>query len=471
MNFAELRFWEYLFIGLTAILGLRILCTRIPGWTLEVFDKVALLSLGLFLLLCVSWLTVVIFLVVAITTYVGLAWILKHHARHAFRYLLALIPLQLAPLFYYKYADFVANRLLGFDVDVFRHLMIPVGISFYTFQKVAFVIDTLLLEQPLPRFLDYLNFAGFFPQIVAGPIERKESLLPQMEKFRFLWRAEGINEGATWIVVGLFFKCCLADNLAKYFDGSSVTNPYLIWKANLIFGLRIYYDFAGYSLVALGLARCLGVRLTLNFRSPYCSTNITDFWRRWHISLTQWFRDYVYMPLSFASRGTGRVPWWAFNIIVMFVISGIWHGAGWNFILWGAFHGSFLIVNRLTDKLRLPHFVAWALTLLACFFAWLSFYEVRTGIMLQKFHVLLTPSAYHLGALRDALNCLAPGDTIVLGGFLALAGLTLMAEWLSVARKHEEYYYLRRPWVLGTLVVLSVLFAPGTNNAFIYFAF
>jgi D-alanyl-lipoteichoic acid acyltransferase DltB (MBOAT superfamily) len=405
-------------------------------------------------------------LVVAITTYVGLAWILKYHARHAFKYLLVLIPLQVLPLVYYKYADFVANRVLGFDVDAFRNLVIPVGISFYTFQKVAFVLDTLVLKSPLPRFLDYLNFAGFFPQIVAGPIERKANLLPQMEKFRFRWLPERIDEGVAWIVVGLFFKCCLADNLAGYFNGSSSSNPFLIWEANLIFGLRIYYDFAGYSLVALGLARCLGIHLTMNFRSPYCSTSVTEFWRRWHVTLSSWFRDYVYIPM-----GGGRTAWWPVNVAVVFVVSGAWHGAGWNFILWGALHGLFLIVNRLASKLHVPRLLAWGLTMFGSFYAWLSFYEPRTDILLKKSTVLLMPSTYSVAALREATQGLASGNGIALGGFLLLAALTLAAEWLSVLHKNEEYYYLRRSGVLMVLVCLTLLLAPGKTNAFIYFAF
>lgn len=466
MNFADLRFWGYLLAGLAVVAATRFLVVRWLRLDVQVFDKVALLSLGLFLLLSVSWLTFVIFLVVAITTYAGLSWILKYHARHAFKYLAVLIPLQLLPLLHYKYADFVVNRVLHFEVALIRDVMIPVGISFYTFQKVAFVIDTLALKQPLPRFLDYMNFAGFFPQIVAGPIERKANLLPQMEQFRFRWQPEGINEGAGWIVVGLFFKCCLADNLATYFNGAPATNPYLIWLANLVFGLRIYYDFAGYSLVAVGLARCLGIQLTLNFMSPYCSTSIVEFWRRWHITLSQWFRDYLYVPL-----GGGRVRWWMANVALVFVVSGVWHGAGWNFVLWGALHGAFLIVNRLTGRLTLPRALAWGLTMLASFFAWLGFYELRTDVLLAKMKVLLTPTAYRPAAWHEALQSWSPSHAFVFLCLLSLTLLTLTVEWLSVMRKNDTYHYLRRPWALVVLVVLSVLLSPGKENAFIYFAF
>jgi D-alanyl-lipoteichoic acid acyltransferase DltB (MBOAT superfamily) len=378
-----------------------------------------------------------------------------------------LIPLQLLPLAYYKYANFVANQVLGLDVLSLRNLLIPVGISFYTFQKVAFVVDTLAFQQPLPRFLDYMNFAGFFPQIVAGPIERRSNLLPQMEAFRFRWSPHDINVGTGWIVVGLFFKLCLADNLADFFDGASQTNAYLIWMANLIFGLRIYYDFAGYSLIALGLGRCLGVKLTLNFLSPYCSASIVEFWRRWHVTLCQWFRDYLYIPL-----GGGRVAWWSFNVALVFVVSGIWHGAGWNFMLWGGIHGTGLILNRLLGpKLKLPAPVGWSLTMATSFGAWLAFYETRTDALFAKVKALLTPSAYNAGALHDAVQSWSNAGSFVMVCFLALSGTVLLVEWLCVRKNHQPYRLLFQPAVLVVLIILTVILAPGKNNGFIYFAF
>jgi alginate O-acetyltransferase complex protein AlgI len=467
MNFAEARFWGLLFVGLVIIALLRFLLRYTPGLKRDVFDKLALFSLGLFLLLCVSRVTFIIFLVVAIGSYAGLQWVLQHEESKQRRYLYILIPLQLLPLAYYKYANFAVNQVLGLDVPILHNLLIPVGISFYSFQKVAFVVDTLVFKQPLPRFLDYLNFAGFFPQIVAGPIERRRDLLPQMEQFRFCWSAQNINEGASWIALGLFFKLCLADNFAGYFHSAAASNAYLIWMNNLIFGLRIYYDFAGYSLVAVGLGCCMGVKLTLNFRSPYCATSMTEFWRRWHITLSQWFRDYLYIPL-----GGGRVRWWAFNIALVFVISGIWHGAGWNFVLWGAIHGAALIINRLLGaKLNLPAFPSWLLTMLTSFCAWLGFYETRTGVLALKFKTLFTPSAYGHAAWQEAAAQYASPDGFVLACFLALTGVVLLLEWLSIARHDTPYYFLRRQAVAVILIILTVLLAPEKSNGFIYFAF
>ncbi len=466
MNFAQIHFWLLLFEFLALIVAGRLLLALLcPEW-LPLADKVSLLAMGLTLLYCVSWVTFTVFLVVALGSYAGLNWILRYHSRHAFRYVPLLIFLQLAPLCYYKYADFVINGVFGERFDTLRDLIIPVGISFYTFQKIAFVIDTLVTHEPLPRFLDYLNFAGFFPQIVAGPIERRHELLPQMESFRWRWLAKDIDEGARWIFLGLFFKLCLADNLAVYVDLTSTTNPYSIWLSNLLFGLRIYYDFAGYSLIALGLARALGLRLTLNFASPYASTSYAEFWRRWHITLSQWFRDYLYIPL-----GGSRTSFWAANVMVVFMVSGIWHGAGWNFLLWGFLHGLFLVLNRLMPKVAWPNFLKWLVTMLGVFFAWLCFYELRPHELLAKIATLLSPHTYLGPAFTASLQVWHSASGVVMFCFLVLSGVTLTLEWLSVRRRGEAYFYLRRPAVLVVLVILTVLLAPGENNGFIYFAF
>jgi D-alanyl-lipoteichoic acid acyltransferase DltB (MBOAT superfamily) len=467
MNFVEIRFWVMLVAGLAAIWLARVLLGSFLKSREALFDRASLFALGLFLLACVSTTTVVIFLVVTLGSYGALTWLTRHPRRDPRPALLILIPLQLLPLLYYKYAHFVLNDVFAFRWDTLRDLVIPVGISFYTFQIVGFVVDTLAFRKPLPRFLDFMNFAGFFPQIVAGPIERRADLLPQAEAFRFRWNAADLNEGATWVVLGLFFKLCLADNAALYFHGQSPDNPFLVWLDNLLFGLRIYYDFAGYSLVAIGLGRCLGVRLTLNFLSPYCSTSITEFWRRWHITLSQWFRDYVYVPL-----GGSRTPRWWINIAIVFVVSGIWHGAGWNFVAWGALHGGFLIANRLLGpRVPLPRPAAWGVTFIAAMFAWLCFYETRNEIMFAKLATLLSPGEYTLAALREALSYRPPADLFVLGCFLVLTIGVMTMEWLSILKRDQPFALLRSPVALVVLVLLMVWLSPGKNNAFIYFAF
>ncbi|HOB99158.1 MAG TPA: MBOAT family O-acyltransferase [Verrucomicrobiota bacterium] len=467
MNFADSRFWILLVSGLAVIALLRIPAGAWLGSRVALFDRLALIALGLWLLVAVSWVTCLIFLIVAVFSYCAMCYLVRRGGRHSRLLLVLFVPLQLLPLLYFKYADFILNDTLGGSFDTLRGLIIPAGISFYTFQMMSFVIDTLAFGRPLPRVLDFLNFAGFFPQVVAGPIERREDLLPQMEQFKFRWSTADLNAGAAWVAVGMFFKCCLADNAAIYVDRTSVSNPFSIWLANLMFGLRIYYDFAGYSLVAVGFGRCLGIRLTLNFLSPYCSTSIREFWHRWHVTLSGWFRTYVYLPL-----GGGRTRWWMLNVAVVFVVSGLWHGAGWGFLLWGAFHGIALIVNRaLGGAIRLPRFVAWVVTLVAVLFGWVFFYETRTPDLLAKLGTLCNPMAYTAAAVRETLTSMSGGHLFALTSLLLLVAIVWAIEWLSVARRDDPYCYLRHPVAAVMLVVLTVLLAPGNDNAFIYFAF
>lgn len=466
MNFAELRAWELLGGGLAVILLLRAIFFSGPRTDSARYDKVSLALLGALLLAAVDWLTLLIFLTVAAITYAGVAWFRHHPPRRCGWFLGCLIPLQLLPLLYFKYSHFLANEVAGADWDWLRGLVIPAGISFYSFQLVAFAVDTLIHRHPVPHWLDFLNFAGFFPQIVAGPIERRTHLLPQIERFRFRWDPGAIDDGAGWIVLGLFLKTCIADNLALYFNAEVVSNAYFLWLDNLLFGLRIYYDFAGYSLIALGLARCFSIRLTLNFASPYAAVNIGEFWRRWHITLSQWFRDYAYIPL-----GGNRVARWKRNILIVFVVSGIWHGAGWNFMLWGFLHALYLIGLRWYGKRFSPRPVSWALTMLGVFFAWLFFYETRPSMLWHKAGALLSWQGYTLSRWGEMTGYLHTPDAFVMACFVSLAGIVLGLEWISLRRRGEAYYYLRHPAVLGILIVLMVWLAPGRNNSFIYFAF
>jgi len=469
MNFAELRFWGYLIAALMLVVAIRpvaLRCVSNRDQAACLYDRTTILAIGLFLLGCVSPTTLGIFLFVCAVTYTGLFFFLRGTGAHRYAFLVALVPLQLLPLLYYKYSHFIVNDILGNDISELSQLIIPVGLSFYTFQVVGFVVDTVIRRQPLPAFLDFMNFAAFFPQIVAGPIERRESLLPQMTQFRFRWDPAAIDSGAPWIVIGLFFKVCLADNLAVHFDPRSTDNAYAIWLNNLIFGFRIYYDFAGYSFIALGIARCFGIRLTLNFASPYISTNAQDFWRRWHITLSTWFRDYVYLPL-----GGSRTKAWGLTVLVVFIVSGIWHGAGWNFILWGALWGLMLLTYHFFRKWRLPSAIGWGLTMIGAFFAWLCFYETRTGALWDKIFTVINPSSYALSNLRTAIAMMDPGNAFVLGAFLVLATVALVLEWLSLRYFNEPYAIFKKPAVLCVLVVLTVWLAPSEESDFIYFAF
>jgi D-alanyl-lipoteichoic acid acyltransferase DltB (MBOAT superfamily) len=254
-----------------------------------------------------------------------------------------------------KYLDFMIANVIGL-VGVFGYqlpdyalgIILPVGISFYTFQSVGYSLDVYNRRVEAERnFITYAQFVSFFPQLVAGPIERAAHMLPQFRKTHAL-RFENIPPGLWFIGYGLFKKMCVADALAPIVNGifanpQNYSGSYNL-LAGLAFAVQLYCDFSGYSDIACGVARIMGFDLMINFRQPYCSTSVTDLWRKWNISLTSWFRDYVYVPLG-GNRG-GEIKT-ARNIMIVWLASGLWHGAAWTYVVWGACYGFCLIIERL----------------------------------------------------------------------------------------------------------------------------
>ncbi|HTI71399.1 MAG TPA: MBOAT family O-acyltransferase [Candidatus Limnocylindria bacterium] len=254
-------------------------------------------------------------------------------------------------LFAFKYSDFVGSSLeglfglLGMKVDMpHLHWLLPVGISFYTFQSVSYTIDVYRGSMPAEKhFGIYAAYVTFFPQLVAGPINRAPHLLPQFrEEKRFT--LDNVRIGLRLALWGMFKKVCVADLLASvvntvYESPTNFPGPCLL-IATIFFAIQIYCDFSGYSDIALGVARILGFELMTNFRQPYYSSSIAEFWQRWHISLSTWFRDYLYFPLGGSRVSKFR---WCLNLMIVFLVSGLWHGANWTFIIWGALHGVYLV--------------------------------------------------------------------------------------------------------------------------------
>ncbi|MGC3966862.1 MAG: MBOAT family O-acyltransferase [Pirellulales bacterium] len=230
--------------------------------------------------------------------------------------------------------------------------MLPLGISFYTFQAVSYTVDVYRRElPPIRNYLDYMLFVTFFPQLVAGPIERAQNLIPQiLEPRRMTW--ERWCEGSTLFLIGLFKKLAVADAVApiadKVFDNVGSCSSSELLLGLYCFALQIYADFSGYSDMARGLARFLGFDLMVNFNQPYFSANITEFWRRWHISLSTWLRDYVYIPLG--GNRHGRFATYR-NLMATMLLGGFWHGASWNFVIWGGLHGLYLAVDKMLREI------------------------------------------------------------------------------------------------------------------------
>ena len=298
------------------------------------------------------------------------------------------IGINLSLLIYFKYTNFIVSELetiskATFDID---QIVLPLAISFFTFQQIAYLVDAYKKDLSY-SFIDYCLFVTFFPQLIAGPIVHHKQMLPQFEALngkRFNY--ENIIVGLCIFSIGIFKKTVLADGIAPYANivfnqaeqGESIS-LLVAWGGALAYTFQLYFDFSGYSDMAIGLARMFGIILPLNFFSPYKALNISDFWRRWHITLSSFLRDYLYIPLGGNRNGVlNRYR----NLWLTMLLGGIWHGAGWNFLIWGALHGSYLVIHQLWhntsffnifNKLPLYSTISWLITFVSVVFAWVFF--------------------------------------------------------------------------------------------------
>ncbi len=254
---------------------------------------------------------------------------------------------------YYKYANFFIDNL-NLLLDTSYHLetiILPLAISFFTFQQIAYLVDAYKGQTREYNFLHYCLFVTFFPQLIAGPIVHHKEMLPQFAKdYTYIFNHKNMAIGLTIFIIGLFKKVALADSVSVYaspvFQGAEIgltLTFFEAWTGALAYTLQLYFDFSGYSDMAIGIARMFGIKLPLNFNSPYKATNIVDFWRRWHITLSRFLRDYVYFSLGGNRKGKTRRY---INLFITMLLGGLWHGAGWTFIIWGALHGLYLCINH-----------------------------------------------------------------------------------------------------------------------------
>lgn len=273
---------------------------------------------------------------------------------------IAVLVINILFLAFFKYANFILDSVFGL-INIFGasaqpiqlNIIMPVGISFYTFQALGYLIDVYKGKIKAERnIVDYALFVSFFPQIVAGPIERGGNMLPQYKAKR-TFKYENMREGLILVLWGYFLKIVLADRLAilvdNVYDNYNSLAGTVLFIASLCYTFEIYFDFAGYSNIAIGLAKIFGFNLMDNFKSPYLSETITEFWRRWHISLSTWFRDYLYIPLGGNRKGTFRKN---INVLIVFMVSGLWHVASWTFVFWGLLHGIYQVIENITRGFR-----------------------------------------------------------------------------------------------------------------------
>jgi alginate O-acetyltransferase complex protein AlgI len=343
--------------------------------------------------------------------------------------------LNLGLLGYFKYTNFLLetfNNILGAHFGSLN-IILPLAISFHTFQQIAYLVDEYQGNAPRYSYLEYILFVLFFPQLIAGPIVHHQQLIPQFQQSRMRFDPADFSVGLTFFVFGLAKKVLIADHLSvladPVFDGALSAQPDFIssWIGVLAFGFGLYFDFSAYSDMAVGLARMFGIRLPYNFNSPYKSTSIIEFWKRWHITLSTWLRDYLYIPLGGNRKGPLRRY---ANLMITMLLGGMWHGASWNFIIWGGLHGLYLIVNHRWRSLRGIKAVAnsrysllgWGMTMIAVGFAWVFF---------------RSPTLEHAGAVLQSLTGQA--------GLVGETGKSLLA-------LPDEFYGLGR---LSQLMMLA----------------
>lgn len=395
------------------------------------------------------------------------------------------VVLILIPLFCFKYLNFFLTAVqdgmnaLGIAMQVPEfQLLLPIGISFYTFMSIGYVADVYMKKMvPEHDVLDFFLFIGFFPQIASGPIGRAPSMLPQFkEKRPFLF--DNLSAGVKMMLWGFFMKLVVGDRAGIYVDtvfGNFANhNGGSLLLATFMYTIQIYCDFAGYSLIAIGSARIMGYELMTNFRRPYFATSVTDFWRRWHISLSTWFRDYVYIPCGGSRVGEKKLYR---NIMITFLTSGLWHGAAYNFIVWGAYHGIAQVIGKMTHEKKLnvwralkinpdggfKRFVDIVLTFIIVSYGWMIFYvsDFSAAIEITKGYFLLGVPYVHQTTLF----------------FFAIGFLILFLKDFKDEFMPDKHYLLDSKTVpvryvsFALLAVLIILFGVLGGGQFIYFKF
>lgn len=383
-------------------------------------------------------------------------------------------------------------KYAGFFFGINRGAILPLGISFFTFQQIAFLVDAQRGIQPTTPPLAYASFVAFFPHLIAGPIVRAREIVPQLRRCGARGiQSEAFTAGCTIFLLGLAKKLVLADTFAHFadvgFDAAAhggVLTFFEAWYAALAYALQIYFDFSGYSDMAIGLARMFNVGFPLNFDSPYQATTIADFWRRWHITLGNFLREYVYIPLGGNRRGENRR---VANLMATMLLGGLWHGAGFTFVLWGGLHGAFLVTHAIWQRthIMLPKVFTWAITLLAVVIAWVPFRSASmqtacavwrgmvglNGILLPRMVMGWLPPLAWVAQPAGSLPFLGDGRTLsfaevtvclALGWFIVLA-LPNLHRWSAA--------WQRRGIVVGFAFTMQAMFFAPSVTPFLYFQF
>ena len=385
---------------------------------------------------------------------------------------------------FFKYYNFFVDSLIdsftffGSELSINTlNIILPVGISFYTFQTLSYTIDVYNKKlEPTKDFVGFMAFVSFFPQLVAGPIERATNLLPQFSVERSFSYSKAVD-GLRQVLWGLFKKIVIADNCAKYaniiFNNHTEYNGSTLLLGAFFFAFQIYGDFSGYSDIAIGISRLFGFNLKRNFAFPYFSRDIAEFWRRWHISLSTWFRDYLYIPLG-GSRGGLKMK--IRNTLIIFIVSGFWHGANWTFIIWGALNAIYFLPLLLTNKNRintdlvaegkyfpsLKEFGQMAFTFFITLIAWVFFRADSVTHAVSYLQNTFTTSLFSKIEIFPTT-------------ILSLVLFFIIVEWLGRSGEYaiEKIDFMKKPlrWAFYVLIIVLMFSFTGEEQQFIYFQF
>jgi alginate O-acetyltransferase complex protein AlgI len=365
----------------------------------------------------------------------------EEHKKVSKKHLLAVgVIANLGLLGYFKYLDFFIsnlNSVLDAEIPLF-HLALPLAISFFTFQQIAYLVDSYRGETKEYDFLNYGLFVTFFPQLIAGPIVHHKEMMPQFCNVKNkVKNYKNILLGLFIFSIGLFKKVAIADNFAIWatngFDKAEYLTLFEAWATSLSYTFQLYFDFSGYTDMAIGIALLFNIRLPINFNSPYKATNIQDFWRRWHITLSRFLKDYVYIPLGGNKKGTLSTTT---NLMATFILGGIWHGAGWTFVFWGVLHGLALVVHRLWNQLgyRLHPIIGWIITFNFVNIAWIFFRAKEFEDAIKVFKGMFGFSGIVLPSfLENKLSFLTQYGIDFGGAFFAIHGDKFTPVWFVIA--------------------------------------
>lgn len=354
---------------------------------------------------------------------------------------------------YFKYADFFISNFNWISGSSYNlvHLVLPLAISFFTFQQIAYLVDSYKGETNEYDFINYCLFVTFFPQLIAGPIVHHKEMMPQFSRLKdkiFNWK--NCYQGILIFIIGLSKKVIIADSLSPFVEsGFSYPLPLPFveaWMVTLAYSLQIYFDFSGYTDMAIGSALLFNIKLPINFNSPYKALSIQEFWKRWHMTLSRWLKDYIYIPLG-GSRVSNLLTYR--NLFLTFLIGGFWHGAGWTFIIWGALHGLACCTHKLWQGLnfKLPSLLSWFLTFLFINFTWIFFRAPNIDTALS---VLKGTLGFNGVTLPQQLSSLT---------FLERVGVSFELNWL-----HEIYHSTPAVILFVTIPMLMALFCINSNR-------